>query len=220
MEHSSQTRIYHNYGAGFGYAALAAGAGFAVAREGPEGLSYMAGGMVGGMAGYQAGAAITSTQQWQNWQGGHEFKSDQTVTNKLLDEGRIQEAWDYTRERAGIPAWDAEYRPDLFENYSYEDKHHLAYTMPKSGKTFFRNSIYYKEPTALKMVVAHEYQHHLQATGNMYKTTTFGESQHYTTNTSALEVAADKAVLQNAGRLGLTHKVRQDVINHMKRYSE
>lgn len=200
------------------------GVGMLLASAGIAGITNswdsFAGGIAGSIAGAVIGSTFVNTEQFQNWKSGKGFKSDQAVINKLLGEGRIQEAWDYARERIGIEAWNAQYAPDHpnLSSLKYEQENNIAFTL-SDGDTYFRDSIFLRRSSALKHLVFHEYRHHLQALGGEMQIGTYGGGhQHYVINIVDLEVAVDKASLQNASKLKLTPEIRQRIIEHMNSY--
>lgn len=67
----------------------------------------------------------------------------------------------------------------------------------------------------MKMVVFHEYQHHLQATSGKF--IIYGHN-HTILNASQMEIEAGRAVLQNAQRLGLSPGVIQDQRNYIEEF--
>jgi len=95
-----------HFGSAFGYAALAGGAAYTAATEGLEGLSYMAGSMMGGMIGYQAGTAMrappTNTITSGNANSSNTQQATQKQMHKATSSGQTQTVGDIGQSKGGI----------------------------------------------------------------------------------------------------------------------
>ena len=112
------------FGPSFAIAALGASAAYTGATQGWEGLGYMAGGIFGGVAGYQLGTSIgqnniilSETGQSGQAAGPYDPKLSikQNCIKKLYEEGRFQEAVDTVYEAYDLKYGKgiAKYNPDL-----------------------------------------------------------------------------------------------------------
>lgn len=87
------------FGKGFGYGMLAAGAGAAYGIGGSEGLQRFGAGLFGGLAGGALGGYVTSTEQWGNWRGGKGFVSNRTAGFNEYEQ-KIKALYDMTVNKA------------------------------------------------------------------------------------------------------------------------
>ena len=205
--------VAHGMGGVFLAGTLAAGAGAAAATDSWDSFA-------GGLTGAVLGTGFVKTQQFQNFKAGNGFKSNQGVMDKMVKDGRLQEAADYSADKYGYQRGTYDPNNPGFQN----DPTTTASTNPRTGDIKYSRSAFFNAktgeyvPTRLQATGFHESQHYDQYLmdapmwGNDPQTGDWG-----IINRAALEIDATSQTILNSNRLGLS---QSEIYGEIKYYNQ